>query len=356
MFAYRFTVFLALWFLMVFAPFRLPAQVTVGAYPTYPAVGPLEGTSPQEQARWLRARGITLAGGRFKDGEIPEALRAEGIKTFGLVVLWQGEQHWTSHPESRPITAVGQPLFKDRWYAGVCPNQDWLREAKLNEIEAMLTSGYYDVINLDFIRYPVHWEVPEPRIPDTCYGPVCLRKFQKDTGIRIPDSLAQVSEKARWIKANHVDAWYRWRADQITGFAAEVKRLRDEIRPATLISLAAVPWQASDYDNAIYRVVGQDFKALAAVIDVFNPMSYHALNHRRVEWIGEVNRDLRRVTGKPVWPFVIFDTEHELRREEWRETFGQALANGATGLIVFPFKNLWDSEGRDAFLERFAGR
>ena len=62
MFAFRFKVFLALWFWMGFAPFRLPAQITVGAYPTYPAVAPLEGKSPREQARWLRVRGITVAG------------------------------------------------------------------------------------------------------------------------------------------------------------------------------------------------------------------------------------------------------------------------------------------------------
>ena len=42
-------------------------------------------------------------------------------------------------------------------------------EQKLAEIEGMLRSSWYDVINLDFIRYPVHWEVPNPRIPDTCY-------------------------------------------------------------------------------------------------------------------------------------------------------------------------------------------
>ena len=30
--------------------------------------------------------------------------------------------------------ADGQPLFKVRWYAGVCPNQPWLRRKKLREI------------------------------------------------------------------------------------------------------------------------------------------------------------------------------------------------------------------------------
>ena len=334
---------------LLFLAFQTPP--IFGAYPTYPAAGPLQGESPAEQARLLKSVGFNLAGGRFRGDEVPHALRTAGINTLGLVALWQGEQHWKSHPESRPITASGQLLFKDRWYAGVCPNQDWLRRQKLAEIEAMLRSARYDVINLDFIRYPVHWEVPEPKIPDTCYCKACLTGFQTDTGIVIPRGLSDVPARAAWIKSNHADAWYRWRAGQITGFCTEVKRLRDRIRPATRIALAAVPWQPSDYGNAIYKVVGQDFRALAKVIDVFNPMSYHALNQRPAAWIGEVNDYLVRETGRPVWPFVIFDLDKTLTSDEWNDTFRQALAGGAGGFIAFPYRNIWRSSGVRALME-----
>jgi hypothetical protein len=334
---------------LFFLAFQTP--MTFGVYPTYPAAGPLQGKSPAKQAQLLRSIGINLAGGRFRNDDVPDALRAAKIDTLGLVVLWQGEEHWKSHPESRPITASGHPLFKDRWYAGICPNQDWLRRQKLAEIEAMLRSGRYDVINLDFIRYPVYWEVPEPKIPDTCYCATCLTKFQNDTGIGIPRGLGDVPAKAAWIKSNHAELWYRWRAEQITGFCAEVKRLRDRIRPATKIALAAVPWQPSDYGNAIYKVVGQDFRALAKVIDVFNPMSYHVLNQRPVAWIGEVNDHLVRETGRPVWPFVIFDKDKTLAAGQWNEIFRQALAGGAGGFIAFPYPNIWRSSGESALLE-----
>jgi len=320
------------------------AQVTAGVYPTYPAAGVLKGKSPVQQAQFLKSIGINLAGGRFRDSAVPDALRAAEIKTLGLVVLWQGEEHWKAHPESRPLTAEGFSLPKDRWYAGVCPNQDWLRRLKLAEIETMLRSGHYDVINLDFIRYPVHWEVPEPNLPDTCYCPACLKKFQDDVGILIPSDLSQVRAKAAWIKARHAARWYSWRAEQITSFCAEVKHLRDKIRSQTLIALAAVPWQPSDYDNAIYNIVGQDFRSLASVIDVFNPMSYHVLNKRPVRWISEVNAYLVRETSRPVWPFVIFEKGKQLTSQEWKETFRHALAEGSSGFIAFPFQNF--SSGR----------
>jgi hypothetical protein len=321
----------------------------IGAYPTFPATGPLEGKSPAEQARWLASLGVNLAGGVFRASTHPAALRNAGIRTFGLVVIFQGEDWWKKEPSSRPVMADGNPLFRDRWYAGLCPNQPWLRQRKLDEIGRMLKSGRYDAINLDFIRYPVHWEVPEPRIPDTCYCPVCLGRFAADTGIAVP--AGSVSEKAAALKTRHPEAWYRWRADRITAFCDEVRALRDRLSPQTLITLAAVPWRPEDYDNAIHRVVGQDFAALARSIDVFNPMSYHVLNRRPVAWIGEINAWLRQLTGKPVWPFVIFDRDHELDAAGWQATFAQALSNGATGLIAFPFKNVPQSRGFEALRE-----
>lgn len=328
-------------------------QTVVGLYPTYPPAGSLVGKSPLEQAAQLSSMGVTLAGGRFDDAAIPQALRQAGIKTFGLVVLFQGEEHWESHPESRPIMADGEPLFKDRWYAGVCPNQPWLRRQKLDEIEEMLESGYYDVINLDFIRYPVHWEVPEPKIPDTCYCSVCLRTFETDCGISIPVAITDVPNASVWIKANHEELWHRWRAEQITSFCADVARLRDRIRPKTLISLAAVPWQPDDYDNAVYRVVGQDFQDLARHVDVFNPMSYHVLNGRPVGWIGDVNAYFVRETGRPVWPFLIFHEDNPLNRRDWERAYRQGLSKGAEGLIAFPFPKMVGTEGYQIFIERF---
>lgn len=345
----------ALWTVILSAiPACAAAQPNIiGVYPSYPPSGPLEGKTPQEQARLLRSMGVNLAGGQFQDSQTPAALRSHGIQTFGLVVLFQGEEHWKSHPESRPVMAGGEPLFIDRWYAGVCPNQPWLIRQKLQEIEKMLASGYYDVINLDFIRYPVHWEVPEPKIPDTCYCPVCLEKFQRDSGITIPPELRQVRRISAWIKQNHAEAWYRWRAAQITGFCAAVKRLRDQLGSKTRIAVAAVPWLPSDYGNAIYQVVGQDFGELAKVVDIFNPMSYHVLNARPVGWIGEVNAYFVAATRRPVWPFVIFSPDHPLDRAGWSETFRQALSHGASGLIAFPFPKMAGTPGYDVFREQF---
>ena len=79
------------------------SQTVIGVYPSYPPAGPLLQKSPAEQAAYLRSLGVTLAGGTFDDDAVPDALRQAGMRTMGLVVLFQGEQHWKQHPESRPI-------------------------------------------------------------------------------------------------------------------------------------------------------------------------------------------------------------------------------------------------------------
>ena len=331
-------------------------QNVTGAYPIFPAAGPLQGKPVEQQVRFLKSMGFTLAGGHFPDGSLPKELRGAGFKTLGMVVLWQGEEHWKSHPESRPILADGRPLPKVEGYAGVCPNQEWLQKQKLEEIKGMLSSGYYDVISLDFVRYPVHWEVPEPDIPDSCYCPACLGKFQKETSVRIPKELNRVTDQSAWIRENHADQWFRWRANQITAFCTKVSGLRDHLSPKTLLSLAAVPWQPSDYDNAIYKVVGQDFRALAKVIEVFSPMSYSVLNGRPVQWIGEVNAYFIRETGRQVWPFVLIDPERKLPASLWKETYKQALSQGADGMIVFPFSNMTGSDSYNVFWGMFGHR
>ena len=144
------------------------------------------------------------------------------------------------------------------------------------------------------------------------------------------------------------------------GFLREVAELRDRLRPDVRISLAALPWRPEDHDNAVYEVVGQDFEALAEVIDVFNPMSYYLLSERPVAWIGEVNEYFARITGRPVLAFrdlsssVTQSSWINLTAEDWDEAYTQALSGGSKGLIAFPFRVMPGELGFEVFKRRFA--
>lgn len=308
----------------------------LGVYPTYPPAGPLRGMNAQEQARWLQCSGFQMAGGRFETKILPDAYREYGIQTLVLVPLFQGEAYWKRTPSARPVMADGKPLFKDHWYAGLCPNQPWLQEEKTKLIHKLLSSGFYDLLILDFIRYPTYWEVPQPRFPDTCYCSTCLRKFQRDTGVLLPQNLTEVPAIASWIKENHAEKWYRWRADQITGFVRRVKELRDELQSRTRISIALIPWTEQDYDNAIYRVVAQDISGLSKVVDAFSPMLYYQMLGKPPEWIDLYLSYLMKKTDKPIIPFHIVLPASKVPVAEWLEVFHRSHKSQVSGIILFP--------------------
>ena len=79
-----------------------------------------------------------------------------------------------------------------------------------------------DGVWLDFIRYPGFWEVPDPKIPDTCYCPRCLAKFQKDSRISMPSGL-DTKGSAAWIKAHAPYQWMVWKKEQIASFVSETR-------------------------------------------------------------------------------------------------------------------------------------
>ncbi len=318
-------------------------------YPIVPAKGPLVRRSAEAQADLLFNWGFRLAGGDFEDDRLPTALRKRGIRTMTVVGVFQGANHWKKHPESRPIDSRGKRIAKDHWYAGVCPNQEWLRRGKLEEIEGLLQTGRYDVLLLDFVRYPVLWERKAPKTPKTCYCKACLSRFEHDTGVNLPNR--SVPQIARWIDENESERWLHWRADRITAFVHDVRVLRDRVSPKTLIGVTVVPWM----DQSLLEVAGQDLTGLAKEADVFVPTSFHKLMGKSVRWVSDVNAFVHKATKKPVWPILLFDEQRRLSPSEWDAYLSHAL-RGADGFIAFPFPSVPRSRGLNVLTQQLNDR
>jgi hypothetical protein len=316
----------------------IATQPAAGVYPIVPPLGPLAKRTPEKQADLIQSWGFRLAGGPFKDDRLPRALRERGIRTLRIVSVFEGANHWKKHPESRPIDSTGTPLELDDWYAGVCPNFEPLRRSKLRQIGRLLESGRYDVLVLDFVRWPVLWERPHPKIPKTCYCEACRERFQRDTNVRLPPG--SIPEIAKWIDDNHREAWERWRAERITSFVRDVRGLRDRAGKGTLIGVVVVPWT----DERLREVAGQDLRALAPEADVFLPMSYNGMVEKPVNWVTDVNVFVAQETKKLVWPIVLFDEQRRLTRQQWDTYLSHAL-RGSKGLVAFPFRSVFKSPG-----------
>jgi len=316
-------------------------------YGVNPNGPPLEGKTPEEKAQFIKGLGANAVFGGYKDEEFVKACKAEGIAVYASLGLFQGEGHWNSDPGGRPINSKGEPIEKEEWYSGVCPTHEKIREDKLNDIKSHAKKGLVDGIWLDFIRYPIHWEYTPPKLnlQDTCFCQRCLTKFQKDTGLDLGERVTSATEAASFLLGEQSEKWYRWRCQQITDFVAEAAKALHERNPDAKLGMFSVPWLPKDYDNAIYRIVGQDFESLAPHVDVFSPMVYHHLCERKPEWVAEVTAYMAKATGKPVWPITqAFNEPGVMEQDEFAESVEHGFKEPSGGVILFSFGHIVKEE------------
>lgn len=308
---------------------------TASLYGFSPELPPFAGQSPAGQVALLRSWGNTVIFGGYQNLAFVEAAHVAGLKVFAEFGCFVGREWWERLPESRPITAQGQCLEPEGWYYGVNPSVPEVRQERLDAMERLLTDYDLDGVWLDFIRWPCHWEVLQPYLPQTSFDAGTLTCFAADTGIDVPVN-DPIAASARLL-GPHVSAWSGWRCQQITAWVAEARSRLDRIRPGLTLGLFGVPWQLSDYDGAILNVIGQDYAVLGRYIDVFSPMVYHKMCNFTVDWIGRVTEEIHRLSNKPVWPIIqSVEEPAPLSADEFAQALDVALNCPASdGVLVF---------------------
>ncbi len=294
---------------------------------------PFKGRDEKEIAKIVKGWGVNVVFGGYEDQKLVDVLHKQGIKVYGTVGIFGGEEYWRRYPESRPINDKGELIEKDRWYAGVTPTIEAIRKEKLKEIKR-LASKDVDGIWLDAIRWPCHWEVPSPRLEETSFNAVTLEKFQEDTKISIPEELLTAKEKASWILKNYEREWRDWRCKEITDFVKETR----EITKGKTLGLFSVPWQEKDFDNAIRNIIGQDYPSLGKYVDLLSPMVYHQMCGKKIDWIGEVIEYVHRESERSILPII---QAGNIPQEEFKEAIKIATnTKGSEGVIIFTIKDV----------------
>jgi len=309
--------------------------------------------SPQE----IWDRGETLAdwhinavfvGHGALSPEFIERCHREGAKVYGEFGVFVGREIAEKHPELWPIGADGKPLQPDEWYLGLCPAHEWYVQEKLTELREMARAFPVDGVWLDFIRWPCHWEVPQPRIEESCFCDYAVARFAAETGCQVTGDTP--AEHAQSILSNYPSQWARWKADQIIAFCRASKNILGHERPGAILGIFSVPWSPADYDDAIDRIIAQDFQGLARYVDAFSPMAYHAMCGWSPEWVGEHTAYLVQRTGRDVWPIVQAADTPPVTPDEFQRSMEAALAAGATGLMPFTLSDVLKSEEKTAVL------
>jgi hypothetical protein len=317
-----------------------PPHSTRCFYGFSPDLPPFAGRMPQQQVAQLRAWGQTAVFGGYERADLVAAARAAELPVYAEFGVFQGEAWWRELPDSRPIMATGEPLSPEGWYHGLNPSLPALRERRLRDLERFLTRYDLDGVWLDFIRWPCHWEVRAPHLPLTSFDRGTLGGFAAACGFDIPET--SPSAAAAQILERYAAEWTAWRCQQITAWVAEARAIVDRVRPGVLLGLFGVPWRPDDYDGAIRRIIGQDYAALSAHVDVFSPMVYHHMCGQPVEWIDAVTRDLAGRTGKPIWPIIqSVDMPTPLSPAEFGAALQVALScPAADGVLVFKLQDV----------------
>ncbi len=90
-------------------------------------------------------------------------------------------------PELWPILEDGSRRPQLEWYVGMTPTDRRRQEDVLAKIGAVARAYPIDALFLDFVRWPLHWEIElrpgRPRPLDSSFDATTLAKFEEATGI-----------------------------------------------------------------------------------------------------------------------------------------------------------------------------
>ncbi len=281
--------------------------------------------------------------------DIIDRIRKGGAKVYAEIGIFVGKDIVEEYSDLAPIGLDGKPLAPIKWYMGINPAIDWYREKKLKDIRGILEEFDIDGLWLDFIRYPCHWEVLSPKLEQSSFDEVSLRKFEEYIGIPVPGITAQ--DKARWILDNRLEEWTRWKCEQITSFCRDTREIVKDINPDVILGIFSVPWREDQFDGAIFKIIAQDFKALSSYIDVFSPMVYHLMCGFTVDWIRDYSLYLKDKTKKIVVP-IVQAVDEPSRIDNLEDIIVVSLDGGLDGVIVFTAQAVFEDETKIEALRR----
>jgi hypothetical protein len=276
-------------------------------------------------------------------------LRAQQVQAYAEFNTLHVAEYLKAHPDAAPVGTDGRVSPAPDGWQGICPTHEGYRAERMRAFRALLETFAIDGVWLDYHHSHASWEQAEPNMPDTCFCDRCLRRFQTDAAITLPQ--VSTPERAALLLSTHRSAWVRWRLSVFTDWVREFRDIRDATRPGALLGTFHNPWSDDDFGGARIEKLAIDLKAQAAYIDVFSPMPYHArFGHagdpawisRQVAWLGTY----LGVNGVPgerlrIWPIVqISDWGEPVPVAQIDEVLRHGARAPATGVMVFAWGGL----------------
>ena len=276
--------------------------------------------------------------------ELAEECARTGLRILGSVACFSdhAEPAGRRRPDLRPIGDDGRPWQPMEWYTGLVPT-DRPYVDQLVERCAELAAGPLRGLMLDFIRWPLHWELElragvAPR--QASFDATTLRRFQDWSGVRLPPA---PTEAARVLLHELRTQWTAFRCAMITDV---VQRIARRVRPAQWLGAFVVP-AANDADRR--DLVGQALADWTGHLDGVLPMTYHAILGRSPATVADISTDVSATFGGPTIPMIQSTADAVVARGfDWGppvsvEDFAAALRHAGAagdGLCIFPAEGM----------------
>lgn len=283
----------------------------------------------------------------LSDKDFRSGTLRNGITTFVILPIFFDEEALKETPELYAIKSDGEKAV-DEWVKFACPSHDAFRKNKIDSIVKYVETYHPDGLSIDFIRHFVYWEKVFPEtltssLPNTCFDVRCIEKFQKHTGVSVPDSLSKTDEIASWILHNHSSEWTRWKCHVITNLIKDIVEKAKAIDPDILINTHIVPWQQGDFEGGIKNIAGQDIKSIASYVDFLSPMTYSHMVKRDARWVHEVVQDFFNQTQGNILPSIQVKEAYlsdSLSSIEFEANLDAALVEPSRGVVFWSWEHL----------------
>ncbi len=275
------------------------------------------------------------------DDEIIADAHQMGLAFWGGIscFLAPSQEMLEQMPELWPVLSNGQRRPRLEWYNGVVPTVESHRNAVLGKMARIVADHDLDGFVLDFVRWPLHWEVElRPGFPpplDSSFDRHTLGLFRGASGMDLPvDDPVRAST---WIMANAAAAWVDFKCGVITSFVAAAKeRITVAVEKPIPLGLCIVP--------LFPEWVGQRVDDLSKTADLIFPMSYHPALHRDADWVAKNVGQFVAASKVPVVPLLQIDTDGEavgadlgrpVGDDEFAQLVEESIATGAQGVTIF---------------------
>lgn len=340
---------------------------TVGAF-IFPMVweawGRDEATRMFQALKDFGVNTIATESETYRDDLIELAHRLEMHFIGGIACFSEhGRDHQPlrDRPELWPILENGERRPLMEWYIGVTPTFDDYNGSRLALVERLMRDHDLDGMCLDFIRWPLHWELElrpgEPEPLQSSFDPHTVQRFLLYAGLELPPGRDMPASQAAWILSEHRDAWTDFKCSVITNFVAQAReRIRAHRGATAKLGVYLVP--APDERRAY--LVGQRVSDLSPVVDFLAPMVYHPVLHQTPVWAEQTIDEIARLAPGKVLPVLQVDSAEgeemgadwgpPVPVEAWRQVACYAAAQRDTqGLVAFTGTSLF-RDGRGAIL------